>query len=276
LSNTDALAAVRLKRKIVQVVAELKWTVVLDEWQHAKTAGQAARASLEDGLAQLLSQPPHFETVRALIALSTDAWRIQEPPDWEAAQHFAERAVDMAEQLGRWVDHSQALGALATVLDGRGRLREHLGVTEQRLAICHGSQRNDMRERIESLGGVGAALMYVGEYEPALGHLREAETLAEQAQVVDQQANSLSLQAQCWFRLDRWDEVLATEDKWRALERRYPRERVGEMCFPVALSASVHALRGDRVRAEAYAAESYDYMVAMSGLPDQWQRNQFY
>jgi hypothetical protein len=28
--------------------------------------------------------------------------------------------------------------------------------------------------------------------------------------------------------------------------------------------------------ARLYAAESYDYMVAMSGLPEEWQRNQFY
>ena len=70
--------------------------------------------------------------------------------------------------------------------------------------------------------------------------------------------------------------MLATENRWRELERRYARERVGEMCFFVALSASVHALRGDRERAEAYAKESYDFMVFISGTPEYWQRNQFY
>jgi hypothetical protein len=35
-------------------------------------------------------------------------------------------------------------------------------------------------------------------------------------------------------------------------------------------------LRGDLERAEAYRKESYDYMVVVSGLPEQWQRNQFY
>jgi hypothetical protein len=78
------------------------------------------------------------------------------------------------------------------------------------------------------------------------------------------------------LRLDRWDDVLATEQKWRDLERRFTRERVGETCFLVALSAVVHALRGDQDRSNAYRGESYDYMVAVSGLPDQWQRNQFY
>jgi hypothetical protein len=60
------------------------------------------------------------------------------------------------------------------------------------------------------------------------------------------------------------------------LEQRYARERIGETCFAVALSASVHALRGNRAKADSYAEESYEYMVYISGGPDQWQRNQFY
>jgi hypothetical protein len=35
-------------------------------------------------------------------------------------------------------------------------------------------------------------------------------------------------------------------------------------------------LRGDQEQAETYSTEAYDYMVAMSGLPEVWQRNQFY
>jgi len=44
----------------------------------------------------------------------------------------------------------------------------------------------------------------------------------------------------------------------------------------VALSASVHALRGDGEKSKSYGEESYDYMVSISGLPEEWQRNQFY
>jgi hypothetical protein len=118
--------------------------------------------------------------------------------------------------------------------------------------------------------------MYLGEYDQALAPLRTAEAEAVRVQAVDQQANSIGLQAQCLFRLDRWDEVLAIEDRWRDLERRFKRERVGETCFFVALSASVLALRGNGERASAYSQESLDYMIAMSGSTDQWQRNQFY
>ena len=118
--------------------------------------------------------------------------------------------------------------------------------------------------------------MYVGEYDQALPYLTEAAGIATRIQATDQIANALGIQAQCLFRMDRWDEVLAIEEEWRDLEKRYARERVGETCFFVALSASVHALRGEINRAGVYAKESVDYMVSMSGQPDQWQRNQFY
>jgi class 3 adenylate cyclase len=272
----DQRIALRLNRKIVEAVTELKWSVSLEYLQQANEIRLAARDALEAGLGRLEAEPPHSETVRALVVLSTDAWRIQDPPDWEAAQRFAQAAVDMAGQLDSPVELSQALGALATVLDGRSRLREHLQVAHQRLALCRATQFEDVRERIEALRSAGAAHMYVGEYEQALPYLQEAESLAGRAQVVDQQANALGLQAQCSFRLDRWDDVLATEEKWRDLERRFTRERIGETCFFVALSASIHALRGDLERADAYSQESYDYMVAMSGEPERWQRNQFY
>jgi tetratricopeptide (TPR) repeat protein len=224
----DPLAPVRLNRKIVEVVTDLKWSVSLEYLKQAHEINSAARAALEQCLNALESEPPHLETVRVLVALSTDAWRIQEPPDWEMAQQYAQAAVDMTERLESQVEQSKALGALATVLDGRSLLREHLKVTQQRLAICRQPGFDDVSEITEALRSTGAALMYVGEYEQAVSLLQEAEDLAVRTQIIEQQANALGLQAQCWFRLDRWDEVLTTEEKWRDLERRYSRERVGE------------------------------------------------
>jgi len=276
LEGSDRIAGVRLNRKIVQAVTDLKWSVSLENLRRANSAREKSRAGLEQALEELKGGPPHVETVRALIALSTDAWRIQEPPDWDAAQRFAEAAVEMAGEQDSPVDLSQAYGALGNVLDGRSRLREHLQMAEQRLAICRRSEFSDLRETLEALRGLGTALMYVGEYAQSLPYLAEAEGLANRVQAIDQTANLLTVQAQCLFRTDRWDEVLGLEDKWRELERRHPRERVGATCFLVALSASVHALRGDAEKAGSFAQESFDFMVSISGKPEQWQRNQFY
>jgi hypothetical protein len=123
---------------------------------------------------------------------------------------------------------------------------------------------------------MGVALMYVGDYQGALPPLEEAIYLAAEIKATDQVANALGIRAQCLFRMDRWDDVLAVEEQWRDLEQQYSRERIGETCFFVALSGSVHALRGNQDLAQRYATESYDYMVSMSGLPENWQRNQFY
>lgn len=275
MDHPEKMTSVRLHRKIVQVVTELKWAVSLEELQRTNATRLASRAALEASLRQMEREAPHAEIVRAYVVLSMDAWRIQDPPDWATAQAFAQAAVDMAAQLDDPLDQSQALGALANVLDGRSRIREHLRVADERLALCRAPD-SDLRERLEALRGAGAARMYVGEYEAALPYLVEAEALAAQAQVIDQQSNALGLQAQCRFRLDDWDQVLDLEPRWRDLERRYTRERVGETCFYVALSASIYALRGDQTRAEAYSRESFDYMQGMSGPPEGWQRNQFY
>jgi hypothetical protein len=134
----------------------------------------------------------------------------------------------MAEQLDDPVLLSLALGALANVLDGQSLLREHLQVAQRRLEITKDANFADIRERIDALRGAGAALMYIGEHSQALPYLDEASELANEIQAPDQIANALGLKAQCLFRSDQWDQVLATEEQWREIDLRYTRERVGE------------------------------------------------
>jgi tetratricopeptide (TPR) repeat protein len=276
LASGDNIVAIRLHRKIVEIATETKWSVDAETYQQLSLISQKSQASLQESLQAMEGEPPHHETVHLLIALSVDAWRVQEPPDWEAAQKFAETSVDMAEQLDDAVLVSQALGVLANVLDGRSKLREHLRVAQRRVEIGQDESFSDLHEKVDTLRGYGAGLMYVGEYAEALPYLEEAADLATDIQAMDQITNALGIRAQCLFRLDRWDEVLENEEKWRDLERRFARERIGETCFFVALSASIFALRGDANRSDSYAKESFDYMVSMSGLQEEWQRNQFY
>jgi tetratricopeptide (TPR) repeat protein len=272
----DSLKETRLHRKILQVIIDKKWAVSLEYLGTMEGIRQASRKILIDYVRSPMAGTASSETVHTLVALSTDAWRIENPPDWEEAQEFAQAAVHTAAQLDNPVDESQALGALGSVLDGRSLLREYLEVAHQRLALRASLSTSDFPESIELLRSVGAGHMYVGEYQQAIQYLQEAEELAVQAHMVDQEVNSIGLQAQCLFRLDRWDDMLALEGKWRDLEKRYSRERVGETCFYTALSASVFALRGQSDQANSYTDEAYNYMVAVSGEPDNWQRNQFY
>jgi tetratricopeptide (TPR) repeat protein len=98
----------------------------------------------------------------------------------------------------------------------------------RRLEIVQDASLADPREQIDSLRGAGLALMYVGEYQQAQSYLEEAEEHATRIRATDQIANTLGIQAQSMFRADRWDEVLAIEEKWRDLEMHNARERVGE------------------------------------------------
>jgi len=275
LPEAKEIDLVRLHRKIVQLATEAKWNVDLDVFQQVRDLTLESLSYLESNLARPRYEP-NAEAVRALATLSFEAWRSRMPPDWERAQRFAKAAVDMAEELAEPGVLSRALGALANVLDGQSLLRDHLQVALRRLEISSNSVVDDPVERIDAVSGAGMALMYVGEYEQAIPHLQEAEALATKAQSIGQQTAAIGLQIQCAFRLDRWDEVIALEDKWRELEQRFPRQRVGPTCFNAALSGSVFALRGDLDKSRAYGKSSVDYMIYMSGAPENWQRNQFY
>lgn len=274
-ANDDPIRAVRLHRKIVQLSVEAKWNVDLTSYQNARDTAMASRKELERNIGSG-EVSPHMEVVSALATLSFEAWRAQVPPDWEAAERYARSAVAMAESLDAPLVVSKALGALGNVLDGRSMLRDHLAVALRRFDLCTTAKIPDAFERLDAIREVGMSLMYVGEYEKAMPYLMEAETKAASAHSIGQQVAAIGLQSQCAFRLDRWDDVLILEEKWRDLERRYPRQRVGPTCFNAALSSSVYALRGDLEKAKAYARESVDYMITMAGAPELWQRNQFY
>lgn len=228
LQDGDRIDSNRLHRKIVQIATEAKWSVDAETYAQVSEFSRDSLTSLEESLQAMKGEPPHPETVLLLTALSVSAWRNETPPDWDAAQRFAQAAVDMAEELDDPVLLSRSMGALANVLDGRSLLRQHLQVAMDRVEIVQDASFADPREQIDSLRGAGLALMYVGEYQQAQPYLEEAEEHATRIRATDQIANTLGIQAQAMFRADRWDEVLAIEEKWRDLELHHTRERVGE------------------------------------------------
>jgi class 3 adenylate cyclase len=228
LADGNAITQVRLHRKIIQVATDAKWSVDADTFAEVNSTSEASIASLGGSLQNLENSDPHPETVLLLSALSVEAWRNQSPANWDDAQKYAQAAVDMAEKLDDPVLLSRAMGALANVLDGRSLLRQHLEVAMQRLEISQDKTFADHRERLDVLRGAGLALMYVGEYSQARPYLEEAVDYATRMQATDQIANTLGIRAQCFFREDRWDDVLEVEKQWRDLEMTHTRERVGE------------------------------------------------
>lgn len=224
LEGAARLTPVRLHRKIIQLAVDFMWTADrgLEQWNQIALASQI---ELQSELKFLKDAPPDPEIVQALSSLSIFAWRIQSPPDWDAALSYAQDAVSMAEVLATPAILSRAFDALANIYDARNRLREHLQIASRRLV--ESARFDDLRERTDALHAMGMAHLYVGQYQDAMPFLREAEQIAENIQAIELQTYSRALQAQCLFRLDRWDDVLDLEKKWRALEQLYSREQVG-------------------------------------------------
>jgi tetratricopeptide (TPR) repeat protein len=181
----------------------------------------------------------------------------------------------MAERLASPVEHSVALEALGNALFGLGQLRESLEAAEQRLEITRRPGFPDEREGLDSLRGAACAMVYVGEYERAIPLLLEAEQGAQRMQSADQIFNVMALLTQCWFRLDRWDEIRSRRGLWEDLEQRFPQERTGPVCWPLGLQAIVQTLSGDGQTGAELRDRSFAIMLQTFG-PDNWLRNAHY
>jgi tetratricopeptide (TPR) repeat protein len=275
LAPSDEVDAIRLHRKVLQTGAETKYAVGREGFRALHTAMQASEASLEETLEELRHRPPHPETVRLLAVLSTAAWRMRTPPDWATALGYAEDAVRMAEALAAPVELSVALEALTSATCGQGMLQESRDAALRRLAVTRAPDFLDERERLDALRGAGAGRVYLGEYEEAIPLLLEAEHFANRVQAVDQVFNALALLTLCWLRLDRWDEIQARRDVWEDLEKQYPQERTGPLCWPIGLRAVVETLTGDAAAGARLRDQSLAIMESTFGQTE-WLRNAHY
>jgi tetratricopeptide (TPR) repeat protein len=222
------------------------------------------------------TEPPHPEVVNLFKALAIDALTTRFPAGGNEAIRYVQMAVTVAERLSSPVELATALIDLARVYGAHGRWRERLEAALRALAICRERNFDNIPESINILIGAGGALLHSGEYAQAIPYFLEAESLAGTRQAVFEQNMALSLLHQCWFRLDRWPEMVNNLEKMRALQQEYSLERVGTFCFAIALSAAVHALRGEDDGAEALRQEAQVIMTGLSGPPEQWRRGHYY
>ena len=263
---------VRLHRKIVRAATRaIRWADPI----RLESIVQESKAVAEN---LVKNQPPYPETVRLLTDLSYEGWLNRTPQDWDTAEHYARRAVEMAEQLAEPIEIAEALNAFSNVYGGRGLFRERVDIELRRLELSHDPRFTDIHRRIELLNQVGAALVYVGEYVQAMPLLLEAEELASQTQGLDQLLTVLRVQAHCLYLMDQWDQVIKIEEKWRALEKRYPNffKLISASCFQVALNASVHARRGELEQAAALREESMKIMLGTDGTEEMFERDNYY
>ncbi len=273
----DKWVTVRLHRKIGEAWNSIS---LLDNFLGLEAEAQA---SFEAGLKLTEGEPPHPETVRMLVAFSRK-WQWEGPygmtADLETAEHYAQAAVEMAEQLDATTELSAALARVLEVYGASDRWRERSQIAQRRLRLSQETQSGDLREDLDILTRIGEASMGIGEYAAAIPHLRDAVALGERVQDVEGQVWALANEALCWLRLDRWDAVIQAEKKLIKLQHSHPLERLGAICWQLNTSAVVHALRGEVELATQLREESYKIMIAGSGLEEgteeHWIREHHY
>jgi tetratricopeptide (TPR) repeat protein len=261
LGGVDRWTAVRLHRKTVEVYLRGRSVAMVNTWR------AAMRVSLDTALGLIEGQPPHLEAVRLRITAANFTY-------WSALDHdghmsdfepLALAAIELAEKLDAPVELSAALGVLAKSYSTRGLFRERVALAQRRLVLSRDPRFGDLRQRVTVLNDGGMALMIVGDYIEALQLVYEAEALAAKIRDVSQQVYAMQLQAQCYFGLDRWDELLNVEERRKALEADYGPERVDRMCYYCGISANVRGWRGEEDLAKAGRLEAFDFMASVWG-----------
>jgi class 3 adenylate cyclase/tetratricopeptide (TPR) repeat protein len=263
---------IRLHRKIINAISRM------NRWEDIQRFESVLKEHEADGLKLIENQPSQIETIRFLTELSNEAWLHRVPQDWDSAEKYARRAVELAEQLGTPIEISDALNALSNTYGARGLFRERIDLELRRLDLSRDLRFTDTNKHIHILNAAGAVLVYVGEYARAMPHLLEAERLASQTRDMDQLLSVLRVQSHCLYLTDQWDELTKIEAKWRALEKQYPKffKLVWASCFQVALNASVHARRGDMDQAEILREEARNLMIGLDGTEERFGRDNYY
>jgi tetratricopeptide (TPR) repeat protein len=276
VADADKMIGARLHGKIVETVVHLKMRIDADRSRPLVALAASSSTSLDAALKAAESEPPSLEKVRLLTTLSTYAQYVRVPVDWDLAEQYARRALEMAGKLDATLALSTALGTLGELYFNRGLWRELVQVCLRRLALSRDARFSDMHERVSALIDTGQALIRVGEYAQAIPLLLEGESLAGQLQDVLYEKYALDERTHCLFRLDRWDEILNLGEILRDMQQRYPREQIGASCYTIAIIASIHAMRGELDLAVKGREEAQAIMTAISGSFEHWVRTEHY
>ena len=272
LDPSDLWSRIRLLRKISEAIADT------GTYEDRLKYDDLAIDSLLLATELIEGEPPNSESVRVLLAwfplkIHTQSAR----QNWYEAEAKVAAALEMAEKLDDPSALTAALAATEGIYHRQDKFEEQTQVALRRLELSRNLQDQDLRAEAAALLAVGVALKNHGKFEEAMTYLGQAEELAEKIHAIEGLAQALSAQTECWFRQDRWDEVLKIEERLLDLHHRYGIDRAGPICYALGFIASVNALRGRQERARELRDEAYEIMAAASGGTEEaWLRSQHY
>jgi class 3 adenylate cyclase/tetratricopeptide (TPR) repeat protein len=210
---------------------------------------EALQAEIEDGLANARVAGARSIEARLLIAEALLVWRFEFDPEPQAAVlPVADRALELAEELGKPLIVSAALDARAALLQALRRYPEARAALERRLELL--PQIHSRGEQMDICALAARIRTALGDYAGAIAAADLADELAAGG---DQRwaASPARTRIEAYFYWDRWDDAVHAYERLLKAFRSAHRTRRSVVSGMVSgVAAAVHLLRGENERAE--------------------------
>ncbi|HYX85868.1 MAG TPA: adenylate/guanylate cyclase domain-containing protein [Gaiellales bacterium] len=250
-----------------------KWVDLPTRWggmMSSPPERSRVREQVQTGLAEARAAGDETLEARLLIAHVLLVWREERAwPPQEEALAVAERAVAIAERLGRPAIESAARDARSALLQALHRFDEARESDERRLQLVKSIRSRE--EQMDACGSAARIRTATGDYAAAVAAADLAEELAAGG---DPRwlAFPVQTRVEAYFWWDRWDDALAARDRYLTVFRSGPGRRRTMTGMVAGVAAAVQLLRGDPEEADAIErrlgrrAGLFDLMAAHAHL----------
>ena len=232
-----------------------KWVDLPTRWQGSVITSpdrDRIEAEIETGLAEARAAGSALTEARLLIARALLVYRLETTvPPQEAALSVADRALELAEEVGRPAIVSAAIDARSVLLQSVGRYAEALEMDERRLALVR--ELPSREEQMDICSSVARTRTARGDYSGAVAVANLGQELGAGG---DHRwlawPERSRVDALFWW--DKWDEAMSAYKTFigelRGTDtdgRRARQSRPGRM---LGVVAAIHMLRGETEEAD--------------------------
>ena len=232
-----------------------KWVDLPTRWQGSVITSpdrDRIEAEIETGLAEARAAGSALTEARLLIARALLVYRLETTvPPQEAALSVADRALELAEEVGRPAIVSAAIDARSVLLQSVGRYAEALEMDERRLALVR--ELPSREEQMDICSSVARTRTARGDYSGAVAVANLGQELGAGG---DHRwlawPERSRVDALFWW--DKWDEAMSAYKTFigevRGTDtdgRRARQSRPGRM---LGVVAAIHVLRGEAEEAD--------------------------
>ena len=231
-----------------------KWVDLPTRWQGSVIASpdrERIEAEIAAGLAEARAAGSALSEARLLIAQALLVYRLETTvPPQEAALSVADRALDLAEGLGRPAIVSAALDARSVLLQSVGRYAEALEMDERRLALVRSLPSRE--EQMDICSSVARTRTARGDFAGAIAAADLGDELGAGSDRWRAWPARSKVDALFWW--DKWDAAMTAYERFiedlRGSDRDGRRARQSRPGRMLGVVAAIHTLRGETEAAD--------------------------